>query len=784
MVKLLYLKMVRDMRKSLAAYLICVLVVGVGFCGYCVLSVAADHLTASQKALYESSAFADGFAEVHEAPDAMSRRLEQIPGIGQAGGRIVKEVRLADTGDEEAYLLLISYEPGGLDVPMLFQGADALQGKRQAVVGNAFLNARGLEPGDKLRILISGKEVELEITGGGISPENIYMVRNIAEMIPDPETYDAAFIPYDTMAELFGMKNLANNFDFILLPGYTVEDVKEEVETLLDPYGCYRVYGRKDQTSASIMESELEQLDAMAAVVPVLFLAVAAIILYITMHRMMDQQRIQIGTMRAMGIPRKIIGIHYLGYGAFIGVLGGAAGGLLGNVCARPLVEYYRTYFNLPEASAPISMKYLLFGILLAGSFCALVSFQASRRVAASAPAEAMRPPAPKSAKATAAERIPGFLNLFTVPGIMAVRGIGRNKKRSVLSLIGIACAFMITATLVSMNSLLDVYLLDYLQKLQKQDYTVYFEEPLKTSRVTGSVQSSLIERAEPFAEVPAVLMGDEAEMDVTVQAIPRDSELCHLYDEQGRTLHVASEGVVISVHMARTLDVKVGDQIDVKIAYPQERISSAAVTGILEQYLGTTVYMSCEGLGKISEYRDVCTGLFLKTAQGAEEEVRELFEESPVVAGVQSRQIRLQKWDTMMQSFELMIGCMVFLGILIGLSVLHTSALISFEELKRELSTMMMLGLRPGQCLEVLSVGQWILTAGGIIIGIPLTFAASRAISLTMTTEMYSIPDFASVDALAVSAVLMFGAVFVSSRLMLGKLRRISPVELLSERE
>ena len=306
----------------------------------------------------------------------------------------------------------------------------------------------------------------------------------------------------------------------------------------------------------------------------------------------------------------------------------------------------------------------------------------------------------------------------------------------------------------------------------------------MKTSRVTGAVQSSLIERAEPFAEVPAVLMGDEAEMDVTVQAIPRDSELCHLYDEQGRTLHVASEGVVISVHMARTLDVKVGDQIDVKIAYPQERISSAAVTGILEQYLGTTVYMSCEGLGKISEYRDVCTGLFLKTAQGAEEEVRELFEESPVVAGVQSRQIRLQKWDTMMQSFELMIGCMVFLGILIGLSVLHTSALISFEELKRELSTMMMLGLRPGQCLEVLSVGQWILTAGGIIIGIPLTFAASRAISLTMTTEMYSIPDFASVDALAVSAVLMFGAVFVSSRLMLGKLRRISPVELLTERE
>ena len=113
------------MRKSLAAYLICVLVVGVGFCGYCVLSVAADHLTASQKALYESSAFADGFAEVHEAPAAMSRRLEQIPGIGQAGGRIVKEVRLADRchcirSGRSLFLIRRRYKNGKLFFPGTF----------------------------------------------------------------------------------------------------------------------------------------------------------------------------------------------------------------------------------------------------------------------------------------------------------------------------------------------------------------------------------------------------------------------------------------------------------------------------------------------------------------------------------------------------------------------------------------------------------------------------------------------------------------------------------------
>ena len=75
------------------------------------------------------------------------------------------------------------------------------------------------------------------------------------------------------------------------------------------------------------------------------------------------------------------------------------------------------------------------------------------------------------------------------------------------------------------------------------------------------------------------------------------------------------------------------------------------------------------------------------------------------------------------MGSFDMLIGMMIALGILIGLAVLYTSALISFEELKRELSVMLMLGLTASECLEVISVGQWILTAGGVLLGIPMTF-------------------------------------------------------------
>ena len=94
------------------------------------------------------------------------------------------------------------------------------------------------------------------------------------------------------------------------------------------------------------------------------------------------------------------------------------------------------------------------------------------------------------------------------------------------------------------------------------------------------------------------------------------------------------------------------------------------------------------------------------------------------------------------MGSFDMLIGMMVALGILIGLAVLYTSALISFEELKRELSVMLMLGLSAGECLEVISVGQWILTAGGVLLGIPMTFWMSHAFAVSMSAKMFSIPD------------------------------------------
>lgn len=95
-------------------------------------------------------------------------------------------------------------------------------------------------------------------------------------MYPDPCHYDVGFVSLRTMENLYGMQDMANSFTFTLQPGYEIQDVKDQVEELLKPYGCYSVYGREDHQSASMLNSELSQLEEMAVVLPFLFLFVAA----------------------------------------------------------------------------------------------------------------------------------------------------------------------------------------------------------------------------------------------------------------------------------------------------------------------------------------------------------------------------------------------------------------------------------------------------------------------------------------------------------------------------
>lgn len=778
---MLWKKMLRDMKRSWSTYMLCIVIVAVGFCGYSVLELASENLARSEEYFFQVTEFCQGFAVVEKAPEAVAKSLERINGVAKAEGRLEKTISV--TGyDREVQLKLVSLHSKGMNQPLLSKGS--LPVGKCLVLGDAMSKARGLKPGQTMTLVINGKHVELEISGIGITPENIYMIKDMGEMFPSPETYDAGFMDYDTMSALFSESGMVNAFLFQLEPGVVWADVEEQIEDELAPYGCYQLYGSEDQLSVSMLNEELTQLDKMSGVVPFLFLFVAAVILYITLSRLVDQQRIQIGTLLAMGISMKKIQVHYMLYGAFVGLTGGLLGGGSGYLLADPMADYYRVYFNLPSAPFDISWSYLFTGIAMATFFCGAVAWVVAGSFRELNPAVALRPPAPKAARRSFLEKIPGMAQIFTVPGMMALRGLARNRRRTILSLLGIAFAYMITASLVSMTAMFDVFIFDYWEDTQRQDIMIQFQRPVAAVDAMEAVRHPEIQLAEGVVDLSVTLKGPAGTVDCMIQGIDPGSSLCRLYTEDGKSVQVQEEGIVLSRHMANLMGVGIGDFIEVKAMYPKEKLSRTPVTAIINQYMGSTAYMSYEGVGKISEYRNVYTSVLLKAPLPVQEELITKLKEATAVTGIENRHQRLEGYRTMMGNMSGMIAVMCSMGVLIGCVVIYISSLIGFEELKREVATLMALGLRDRQCLEVISTGQWILTIGAIILGIPMTMGVSRWISVAMASELYTIPDFVSGEALLQAIGLTCLSVLFSSWMMLRKIKKISPVELLRERE
>lgn len=788
MAGLLLRKMLRDIRRSIVTYLLCVLVMMLGLWGYSVLELCYDNLSLAKEMFFRQSDFCDGFVETVYTDRSAANRLETIAGVAEAESRLVRDIQIVGIGGEPigggAEFHLVSWDDGQMNRPVLSRGTMPEPGKAELLIGENMAKARGLKPGDVADVVAGGKRVSMKITGIGITPENIYMIRDMNELFPNPASFDAAFTSYQTASWLCGRENSANSFLIRLEQGIVWEDMEASIEQVMEPYGLTGSYSADDQMGVAMIGEEIKQLERMAGVVPLLFLTVAGVVLAITLSRMVEQQRTQIGTMKALGVPDRYIRLHYMGYGAIVGAAGGLFGTISGYLSAGPMSDFYRVYFSLPSVTTPLESRYLFIGTLGSGIFCGCISWVIARNAGRLEPARALRPAPPGAARRSVLEKIPGFMNLLTVPGVMAVRSLSRNRKQTLFSLAGMSIAYMLTATLVSMNAMFDVFVLDYWEKTQRQDAMVYFDSPVRQQDALETVRHPLVSDVEGILEFPVTLAGAGGKMDCTVQAVAKESSMLVMYRVDGTPAGVNDEGIVLTEHMAKTLGVSQGDLVEVRVTYPKRMETRVAVTDIVAQYIGSMAYMSYDGASQVSSYRNVWNGVLLKVPKEGFAQMRQDLEGKGQVSLLQSRAERLLQYEAVLGSMSGIMFSMSLIGMGTGFAVVCVSSMIRFEEMKRELATLMQLGMSSRECLDVLSVSQWILAAGSVVLGLPMAMGVSRLITDSMSSDMYTLPNMLSGSAVLGAAVLIGLSVWLGSVVMLRKLRKISPVDFLRERE
>ena len=312
-----------------------------------------DSLHLTRSTFYRDYRFPEVFASLKRAPESLVSRIRAIPGVDQVEARVVAAVNLDVEGfaDPVTGLLISIPEHGEPLLNRLYirngRIVDPFRDD-EVVISEAFAEAHGFRPGDRIGAIINGRRKAMKIVGIALSPEHIYQIAP-GSIIPDFERYGILWMGKKPLSIAYDMEGAFNDVGLTLTADAQIEDVLRRLDRLLEPNGGRGAYGRKDQTSYRYLDEEFRQLEQMATIFPVIFLGVAAFLLNVVLGRLISTQREQIAALKAFGYSNLDIGVHYAKLVVLIvliGVLGGLAAGVwLGRGMSEIYMEFYRFPF-------------------------------------------------------------------------------------------------------------------------------------------------------------------------------------------------------------------------------------------------------------------------------------------------------------------------------------------------------------------------------------------------------------------------------------------------------
>ena len=502
--------------------------VGCAFSGFAGSLATYHSLTNARDDFYASSRFAHVFSDIKRAPLAVEPRILEVPGVGDAETTIVYDATL----DLPGVALPVVGRLVALPLPaetrlnrlVIRRGRAPEPGAAgEVVVSEGFAATRGLQPGDTFTALIHGKRQALRIVGIGLSPEYIYATRGGA--FPDDRSFGVLWIGGRELAAATNMEGAFNHVSIRLAPGASERAVIDGVDRLLAPYGGRNAYGRDEQLSHRILSQEINQWKVIGTVIPSIFLAVAAFLLNVVLHRQVAIQRGEIAALKALGYGNGAIARHYLSQVAVICAIGTVVGLGVGFWFGEAVTGLYAEFFHFPSYrfEMPPGVALAALAVTLAAAIGGAMT--AVRTAARMAPAEAMRPPFPEQYRPTLAERA-GFERLLSPAMRMTLRNIERRPLRSAVTTLGMAAALAIIVSGLFWRDAL-TYMIDVqFEAAQPADVLIALVEPQDARAVREVAALPGIVLAEGSRDVPVRLVAGHRYYRTVVQGLPAASEL------------------------------------------------------------------------------------------------------------------------------------------------------------------------------------------------------------------------------------------------------------------
>lgn len=699
-----------------------------------------------------------------------------------------------------------------VNVPELTSGRFPLTDKEVAL-DDQLLSTLQLDLGDYVTFRTDSGSVELRVVGGLFSPKYVGIFERGNSTIGNGSSDGFAYAGGNALGKLGSKLPIAallqttyTQAEVVLkkpegLSSFSQEydDLVAEASDAIEAYGetvdgSWYVDDRSANAGYSDYRDNTERIAAVGDVFPLIFFIVAALVSLTTMTRMVEEQRIEMGTLKALGYNTFTIACKYMLYAGVACVSGGMIGCVIGfKLFPGVILSAYSIMYRIPDIQMPFRPDIAWASILSILACTGLATLAASGMSLKEVPATLMRPKAPKAGKRVILERIPFLWKRFNFTWKVTVRNILRYKKRFFMSIVGIAgsCSLLVTGFGVkkSIFGIVDLQFNDIWQ----MDIQAYTYEPLPREEM-----ENLLETNPAYAQATSVMYCNDTICDaqseeqrtgnVHVLAVRDNGELqgkIQLREMDGAPLTLGDDGAIITYKLAEIFDLKAGDTFSVISGGQSYEVT---ISAIAESYVHHYVYMSEAYYQKVFDKTLEYNGFMLNLAEGLTEADRNQVMEDLLK---ESRMYTVQELISLYEDMNNTLGVLnyVTLVLIVGSALLTFVVMlnltnINLGERKRELATLRVLGFYDKEMYQYIFRENNTLAVVGAALGLAFGKVMHNFVIRTCEVDLVMFVRDAGTASYCYSFLLTVVFSMLVNLMMRKKVRSIDMVESLKSAE
>ncbi len=786
--KKMYIKLWRDIRKQKWQFAALTLIILLGVLSYGGMIGVIDDMETSLRHTLDMLAFQDFQISLQEPVSATTiQQINSLDNVQAVTGRLVVDTGLEQSKDHPIHARLIGMPTEGqpqvnqlhIKEGRYFEPQDGLV----AILDHHFADYYDYAPGTILHPIINGKTLDVPVVGVSVSAEYLLAMASDQNVLPDPSNFAVLYLPQAELQKLLGTEGKINDLNIRLTtrdPAATTQAIAQAKAALGD-IPIRSIVRQKDNPGYKLVMMDLEDGREMMGAVPMLFLLIAAMSIYVFLNRLVQAQRAEIGVLRALGYSRWAVMRYYLLLAAIIALIGSGMGLFLSYPAGRSFAQAYAAEFGLPFVVTKFHTDAALSAVGLNILICLLAAWLSAWASAKLSPAQAMRfDPAVTLVKGRIplGERVLSRFVPLRMKSKIAIRNLSRSRQRTLTAAMGFMFAFIV---LLACWALFDGlgYIFDLqFNQIDRWDAQAIFSRPQTPALLDKVSQWDEVQKVEPVIVFPVTLKSTTDSKDVYLTAINPDTTLYGFHLAHGKTAdEVLQPGhVLISENLGEKLGVHTGETLTLQTPYGSRNVIAETSN---REVMSGGAYVNLAWLQKEMKAGSYFNGLLLKVTPEQQDALRKQLYRLPCIAQVDLKSEMLAGWKSLTGLYNVMMGFFLFFALLMAGAVIFNTITVNVLERQRELATMRTLGQSRGWLMGLITLENMLIGLLSLVPGIGLGIATTyQLFQVFNQSGDFYIPFYIAPQSYIIVTLLIFGTALLSQIPAMHKVNRMDLAE------